>query len=199
MGYGLGAVIPVEALAEISIDGLSAVTWILALVVGLAMYLWHPRKRLSHPPKYLRHARKLLGAALGAVATFIAANVASGIYVVAHPRDPRWSDDAPLSAPSLSDAPMIGQHLEPLDSLMDDVVARINDLRDFQQAVPVALDFFTAAGWGCLAGIPLAFFALAASYGEKKRQKEEFAGYKKTIEDLQHELDDVKRFVNYRD
>jgi hypothetical protein len=188
----------VEALAEISIEGFSAVIWILTIVVGLAVYLWHPRKRLWHPRKYLRHVRKLLGAALGAVATFIAANVASGIYVVAHPRDPRWSDDAPLSAPSLSDTPMIGQHLEPLDSVMDDVVARINDVRDFQQAIPVALDFFAAAGWGCLAAIPLTFFALAASYAEKKRQKAEFAGYKKTIEDLQQELNDLKRFVNYQ-
>ena len=186
------------ALAEISIGEFSAGIWILTILVGLSMYLWHPGERLSHLPKYLRQARKLLAGALGAVTTFIAANIASGIYVVAHSGDPRWSDNAPLAAPSLSGTPMIGQHLQSLDSVMDDVVARINDVRDIQQAIPVALDFFAAAGWGCLVAIPLALFALATSYREKKWQKAEFARYKRTMEDLQQELDDVKRFVNYQ-
>jgi hypothetical protein len=179
-----GAVILVDALAEISIDGLGAVSWILTILVGLSMYLWHPRK--------------LHWAALGAVATFIAANVAFGIYVVAHPKDPRWTHDPSLSAPSLSDAPMVGQYLEPLDSLMGIVVEGINDVRDYQQAIPVALDFFAAAGWGCLAAIPLAIYALTASYVQNKRQKAQLVGYKQTIDDLQRELDDVKRFVNYQ-
>lgn len=173
-----------DALAHISIDGLGVVSWILTLVVGLSMYLWYPRK--------------LHWAALGAVGAFIAANIAFGIYVVAHPKDPRWTHDPSLSAPSLSDTPMIGQYLQPLDSLMDSVVAGINDVRDYQQAIPVALEFFATAGWGCLAVIPLALFALVASYREKKRQKAEFAGYKRTIEELKQELDDVKRFVNYQ-
>lgn len=90
---------------------------------------------------------------------------------------------------------MIGQHLQPLDSVMDDVVARINDVRDIQHAIPVALEFFAAAGWGCLAVIPLALFALVV---RRKWKKAEFASYKQTIEDLQRELDDVKRFVNYQ-
>lgn len=190
------------AMAQISIEEFSAGTWILATVVGLAVCLWHPRKRLSQPPRYLRYARKLLAGALGAVVTFIAANIAFGIYVVAHPGDPRWDDDDPLSVASLSDTPMIGQHLQQLDSVMEDVVARINDVRDIQQAIPVALDFFAAAGWGCLAAL---LVAPAASYvekrwrkAEKKRQTAEFASYKRTIEDLQQELDDVKRFVNYQ-
>lgn len=181
--------------AEISIEQYSAGIWILTIVVGVVAYLWNSPKRLAHPPRYLQQARKLLAGALGAVTTFIAASIASGIYVVAHPGDPRWSDDAPLSAPSLSGTPMIGQHLQPLDSVMDDVVARINDVRDIQQAIPVALDFFAAAGWGCLAVIPLALFALVV---RRKWQKAESASYRQTIEDLRQELDDVKRFVNYQ-
>ncbi|MCW2132014.1 hypothetical protein [Arthrobacter sp. VKM Ac-2550] len=179
-----GAVIPMDALGEISIDQLGAVSWILAILMGLSMYLWHPRK--------------LQWATLGAMFTFIAANVAFGIYVVAHPKDPRWTHDPSLSAPSLSDAPMIGQHLQPLDLVMDSVVEGINDFRDYQQAIPVALDFFTAAGWGCLAVIPLVLFALVYSYVQKRQQKAEFVGYKQTIQALQQELDDVKRFVNYQ-
>jgi hypothetical protein len=178
----------VQAWTEISIEVLGVASWMLTIVVGLAIF----RGRV----------RKLHWAALGAVFTFIGANVALGIYVVTHPGDARWDDDNPLSVASLSDTPMIGQHLQQLDSVMDDVVARVNDVRDIQQAIPVALEFFTAAGWGCLAAL---LVALAANSVEKmwkkaegRQQDAEFASYKQTIEDLQQELDDVKRFVNYQ-
>ncbi|NKX55396.1 hypothetical protein [Arthrobacter mobilis] len=172
-----------DVLAAISIDGLRNISWILALSVGLSLYLWHPRK--------------LHWAALGAVAVFIAASLASGIYVLAHRSDPRWSAGSPLSAPSLSGTPLVGEYLEPLDALMHSVVGGVNDLRDFQQAMAVALDFFTMAGWGCLAAVPVALFALAASYLDQKRRKAELTRYKSTVEDLQQQLTDLKRFVNY--
>jgi hypothetical protein len=175
----------VDILADISISGLKTLIWSLALGTALLLRFWYPRK--------------LHWAALGAVAVFVAAGIGAGIYALAHPIDPRWPAEAPLSAPSLSGTPLIGEYLKRLDSFMNSVVGGVNDLRGFQQAVPVALDFFTMAGWGCLAAVPLGVFALAAGYVEQKRRKAEFVRYKDAVKELQQQLRDVQRFVNYPD
>lgn len=172
-----------DLLAAVSVDGLKIGAWVLAIAVGVLMYLWYPRK--------------LRWAALGAVAAFVAASVGSGLYVLAHPGDPRWPAGAELTAPSLSGTPLVGEHLRQLDAVMGDVVGGVNSVRAFLDALPVALDFFTMAGWGCLAALPLAIIALAGSYLEQRRRRAEFERYKSTVEELQQQLRDVQRFVNY--
>lgn len=174
-----------DILAGISISGLQTLIWSLALGTALLLRFWYPRT--------------VHWAAIGAAGVFVAASIGAGIYVLAHPIDLRWPAGAPLSAPSLAGTPLVGDYLKPLDSLMADVVGGVNDLRGFQQAVPVALDFFTMAGWGCLAAVPLGIFALWASCLEQRRRNLEFARYKSAIEELQQQLRDVQRFVNYPD
>jgi hypothetical protein len=173
----------VDILAGIGIGGLKTIIWVLAVGMGLLLYFWYPRR--------------LQWAALGAAIVFVAASIGAGIYVLAHPNDPRWPAGTQLSAPSLSGTPLVGEYLQPLDFLTHSVVGGVNDLRGFQQAFPVALNFFTMAGWGCLALVPLGIFALAASYVEQKRRKAEFSRYKSAVEELQQQLRDVQRFVNY--
>lgn len=174
-----------DILAGISISGLQTFVWSLALGTALLLRFWYPRK--------------LHWSALGAAGVFVAASIGAALYVLANPIDPRWPAGAPLSAPSLSATPLVGDYLKPLDALMVNVIGGVNDLRGFQQAVPVALDFFTMAGWGCLAAVPLGIFALWASYREERCRRMEFARYKSAVEELQQQLRDVQRFVNYPD
>jgi disulfide bond formation protein DsbB len=128
---------------------------------------------------------------------FMTASAGVGAYVVSHPNDPRWSGTEALTAPSLSDSPVIGRFMEPLDAFLGSVVGGINDLRAFQNALPVAFEFFTMAGWAALTAVPLAFFAMAAGFAESRRRKAEVTRYKGIVEELQQQLDDVKRFINY--
>jgi len=172
----------VDLLAGLSIDGFKILSWVLALAVGLGICLW---------------PRKWHWSALDAVAVWIAANVGWGIYVLAHRGDPRWPADGTFSAPSLSGTPLVGEYLEPLDSWMDGVVGGVNDLRDLQEAIAVAMEFFMLAGWGCVAAVPAAILAVVGSYREQRRRKAELVRYRNTVDDLQRQLAEVKRFVNY--
>jgi hypothetical protein len=62
-----------------------------------------------------------------------------------HFRDSRWSigGEPPLSAPSFSATPVVGQFLGPLDSALNGVVGGVNEFLAFKQALPIALDFLT--------------------------------------------------------
>jgi disulfide bond formation protein DsbB len=172
-----------DILDGISIDWFTSITWLLAIAVFLLMFFWHPRK--------------LHWAALGSVTVFMAASAGVGVYVVSHPNDPRWSGTEALTAPLLSDTPVIGRFMEPLDAFLGSVVGGINDLRAFQNALPVAFEFFSMAGWAALTAVPLTFFAMAAGFAENRRRKAEVTRYKSIVEELQKQLDDVKRFINY--
>ncbi|EMY35217.1 hypothetical protein D477_005611 [Arthrobacter crystallopoietes BAB-32] len=171
-----------DLLAGVSIDGFKMLSWVLALAVGIAVCFW-PRKRHW--------------AALDAVLVWTAANVGWGIYVLMHRGDARWPADSPLSAPSLSGTPLVGEYLGQLDSWMDGVVNGVNDLQHLQAALAVAMDFFTLAGWGCLAAVPAAAIAVGGSILEQKRRKKEIVRYRDAVDDLQRQLAEVKRFVNY--
>lgn len=172
-----------DLLAGVSIDGFKILSWVLALAVGLGICFW-PRKRHW--------------AALDAVLVWIAANVGWGIYVLAHRGDARWPADTSLPGPpSLSGTPLVGEYLEPLDSWMDGVVGGVNDLWDLQAAIAVAMDFFRLAGWGCVAAVPAAVIAVWGSLFQQRRRKAELVRYRNTVDDLQRELAEVKRFVNF--
>jgi len=173
----------VDILGALTLDWFTAATWLLAIAVFLLMFLWHPRR--------------LIGAALGAALVFMTANIGVGIYILTHSNDPRWSRPDRLSAPELSDAPVVGRFLEPLDSLMGSVVSGINDVRAFQDALPTAVEFFTAAGWAALTAVPLALAALVAGYVDSRRRRAEFVRQQHRIEDLQQQLEALRRFVNY--
>ena len=90
-----------DLLGGLSRDELRIFSWIAATVFALAAGLWRPCT--------------LHWTALGSVLLFAAFNAAAGIYVLNHFSDSRWSagGEPPLSAPSFSGTPIVGQFLGP--------------------------------------------------------------------------------------
>jgi hypothetical protein len=133
---------------------------------------------------------------LGAVLLFAALNAGAGIYVLNHVGDPRWSPGEPLSAPSFSGTPMVGQFLGPLDSALNAVVGGVNEFLAFKQALPVALDFLAASGWALLLSFPLGILATVISYVMDRRRMADFEAYRATVDLLKDELEQVKRQIS---
>lgn len=175
----------VDVLSGVSLDWLRALTWLAAIGSGILLCCWG--------------SRRVDLAALGAVVVLAVANLGAGIYVLSHLWDARWSRGADdmLDNPSFSDTPVVGQYLEPLDTLLGEVVKAVNEFMDFRAALPVALEFFDAAGWALLAALPLAVLAPGVSYWQAQRRKAEFARYKLQVQELREELDDIKRHLGY--
>ncbi|MFC9335846.1 hypothetical protein [Arthrobacter sp. NPDC057009] len=164
-------------------DQLSITTWVAAAVFALAVGVWRPRK--------------LHWTVLGAVLLFAALNAGAGIYVMNHVGDPRWSaGEQPLSAPSFSGTPMVGQFLGPLDSALNDVVGQVNAFLAFKQALPVALGFLGTSGWALLVSFPLGILAAVTSYIQERRRKAEFEKYRATVDQLKVELEQIKRQIS---
>ncbi|MBG6226545.1 putative RND superfamily exporter protein [Arthrobacter sp. CAN_A2] len=166
-----------------SLDALRIFTWIVPVVVALgAGFL-------------LR--RSFHWIALGAVLFFAGLNAAAGIYVLNHFSDSRWSPEgmAQLSAPSLSETPLVGDSLVPLDSVLEGVVGGVNDFRAFQQALPVTLDFLAVSGWALLVSVPLVILAAALSFLAARRRKAEASKYRATVDSLKDELEQIKRQI----
>lgn len=174
-----------DVLSGVSVDWLRALTWLSAIASGILLCFWWPRR--AHL------------AALGSVVVLAVANLGAGIYVLSHLGDPRWSGGAEerLGDPSLSDTPVVGRFLESLDTLMSGVVDGVNEFIDFRAALPVALEFFAAAGLALFVSLPLAVLALIVSYREAQRRKAEFVRYKLQVEELRGELDEIKRHLGY--
>jgi hypothetical protein len=174
----------VDILAGVSTEWLKALTWITAATAGVAILLW--RRRLDQ-------------AGLAAVVVFMAASAGAGIYVLNHLGDGRWGGDqqAKLSPPPLSDTPVVGNFLEPLEGMLGGVTDGVNEFTDFQSALPVALDFLVAAGWALALSVPLALVVLAVNAREARRRTREFTAYKAQVEQLRQELEQVKRHVGY--
>lgn len=164
-----------------------ALTWLAALSAGAGVLLWRRRRADL--------------AALTTVVVFMAANVGAGIYVLNHLADGRWGGDAQarLVPPSLSGTPVVGQFLAPLDGAMAGMAGGINDFIDFRAALPVALDFFAAAGWALAVSVPVALAAAAVQAGRVRRRNAELAAWRTEVAQLRAELDGVKRHVGYRD
>jgi hypothetical protein len=164
-----------------SLDNFRILPWAVAAVFTLAAGLWRPGR--------------LHSTALGAVLLFAALNAAAGIYVLNHFADPRWSagGEQRLSAPSLAGTPVVGQFLQPLDAALSGVVGGVNEFLAFKEALPVALDFLAVSGWALLLAFPLAVLAAIINYVAAKRRAAAFAKYRAAVEQLQVELDQVKR------
>ncbi|MGN7150151.1 hypothetical protein ACTHQ6_14265 [Arthrobacter sp. SAFR-179] len=176
-----------DILAGVNREWLAALTWLAALSAGAGVLLW--RRRCADL------------AVLTAVVVFMAANVGAGIYVLNHLADGRWGGDAQarLVAPSLSGTPVVGQFLGPLDGAMAGMAGGVNDFIDFRAALPVALDFFAAAGWALAVSVPVALAAAAVQAGRVRRRNAELAAWRTEVAQLRAELDGVKRHVGYRD
>jgi hypothetical protein len=173
-----------DLLAGMSRDELRIFSWVAAALFALVAGLWRPRR--------------LHWTALGSALLFAALNAGAGIYVLNHFSDPRWSTggEPPLSAPSFSGTPVVGQFLEPLDSALNGVVGGVNEFLAFKQALPVALDFLAVSGWALLVAFPIAILAASISYAAARRRTAEFEKYRATVDLLQDELEQVKRQIS---
>lgn len=173
-----------DLLGGLSRDELRSFCWIAAAVFALVAGLWR--------------WRRLHWTALGAVLLFAALNAGAGIYVLNNFRDSRWSagGEAPLSAPSFSETPIVGQYLGPLDSALQGVVGGVNDFLAFKQALPVALDFLAVSGWALLLSFPLAILAAVISFAMARRRSADFEKYRATVDLLKDELEQVKRQIS---
>lgn len=172
-----------DPLASLGRDELRTFTWVAAAVFALVAGIWR--------------WRSLHWTALGSVLLFAALNAAAGIYVLNHFTDPRWSSggEPPLSAPSFSGTPVVGQFLGPLDSALSGVVGGVNDFLAFKHALPVALDFLGTSGWALLASFPLAVLAAVVSFAAARRRAADFDKYRATVDELREELAQVKRQI----
>ena len=172
-----------DLLGSMNRDELGNSAWVAATVFALAVGVWRPRK--------------LHWSLLGSVLLFAALNAGAGIYVLNHVGDPRWSaGEPPLSAPSFSGTPMVGQFLGPLDSALNEVVGGVNAFLAFKQALPVALGFLGASGWALLVSFPLGILATVISYVMDRRRTADFEKYRVTVDQLKVELEEVKRQIS---
>jgi hypothetical protein len=175
----------VDILSDVSSDWLRALTWLAAVATGLLLCFWRPRR--------------LHWAALGSVLVYAVANIGAGIYVLSHLGDSRWGGGAAgrLGAPSLADTPVVGQFLGSLDTVLGGVVDGVNEFNDFRAALPVALDYLSAAGWALVVAVPLGILTLIVSCRDAQRRKAAFARYSLRVEELSDELDAIKRHLGY--
>lgn len=172
-----------DLLAGVSGDGLRFLPWVAAVGFALVTAVLRPRR--------------IHLVALGTVLLFAALSAGAGVYVLNHVGDARWSavEESRLSAPSFSGTPLVGQFLGPLDSVLNQVVGGVNEFLALQQALPVALDFFAAAGWALLVSFPLAIVAVAVSYAETRRRRAEFEDYRAAVDLLKGEVETLKRQI----
>lgn len=172
-----------DLLADMSRDELHTLTVVAATVFALVAGTWRPHR--------------IQWTALGAVLLFAALNAVAGIYVLNHYRDPRWAagSEPPLAVPSFSGTPLVGQYLEPLDTALNSVAGGVNDFVTFKHALPLALDFLTAAGWAVLAALPLAIIAASIHHIAARRQKADFEEYRAAVDLLREDLEHLKQQI----
>lgn len=173
-----------DLLGGVGPDELRIFSWVAAAVFAVVVGVWRPRR--------------FHWTALGSVLLFAALNAGAGIYVLNHLGDSRWSAgrEPALSAPSLSETPIVGQYLGPLDSALNGVVGGVNEFMAFKQSLPVALDFFAVSGWALLVSFPLAILAAGISYAAARRRTADFEKVRATVDQLKDELEQVKRQIS---
>lgn len=176
-----------DILKDVSVDWIKALIWISAIATGLLLGFWRPRR--------------LHLAALGSVIVLMVASSGAGIYVFNHVGDSRWDSKAEdrINPPMLAETPVIGQYLESLDGLMHGVADRVNEFADFRAALPVALEFFVAAGWALVICIPFALLSLIIAYAEAKRRTAELLKHKTQLAELARELQVIKDRLGFPD
>lgn len=137
-------------------------------------------------------------AVLAGLLVFIAASVGAGIYVLNHVGDGRWgSGGEELRPPDLSGAPVVGNFLAPLEDVLGGMADGVNGFMDFQSALPLALEFFAAAGWAFAASVPVGLLVLAAGARVARRRNAELSACSSEVAQLRAELERVKRHVGY--
>ncbi|MGC0238622.1 hypothetical protein [Arthrobacter sp. SD76] len=73
----------------------------------------------------------------------------------------------------------------------------VNDFVDFRAALPVALEYFAAAGWALALLVPVGGAVLAVNAAVSRRRNAQAAAAGSELADLRAELERVKRHVGY--
>lgn len=173
-----------DPLSDMDSGQLHILSWAVAGVFALGAGLLRPNK--------------FHWTALSSVLLFAAINAGAGFYILKHFGDSRWSAGAepPLSVPSLSETPMVGQFMGPLDAALNEVVGGMNEFTAFKQALPVAMDFFAVSGWALVIAFPLAILAAVISFIVARRRTALFDKYRVTVDQLKDELEQVKQQIS---
>lgn len=138
-------------LSGISVDGFKILAVVVALLVGVGVFFGF--------------FRRWYWALFAAVFSYMVLTAGTGVYVLMHLNDPRWSvgKEPLLQAPTLSGAPVVGELMKPLEGFLRDAATSINELASFRHALPVAQEFFALAGWALLVLVPVTIVALVVS------------------------------------
>ncbi|MGH3653095.1 hypothetical protein [Glutamicibacter sp.] len=168
-----------DFLTGIGLEQLRMWIWILALVFAVVVGLWR--------------RRQLVVVALATVLLFATFNAGAGIYILKRLGDPRWTmGEPPVSAPELSGTPIVGRQLAPLESALESIAGGVNSFWEFNQALPVALDFFARSGWALLAAIPLIIVIMIRNFRAASRRRKELLNLSGAVAQLQAELAAIK-------
>jgi len=171
-----------DVLAGIGPERLQLWIWILVLVFAVAAGLWR------------RH--QLVLVALASVLLFATLNAGAGIYILKRLGDPRWTTgQPPVSSPELSGIPIVGQQLEPLESALEGVAGGVNSFWEFNQALPVALDFFARSGWALLVAIALIIVVMIRNFKAARKRRRDLLDLAGTVAQLQAELATIKEHL----
>ncbi|MFJ5107974.1 MULTISPECIES: hypothetical protein [unclassified Glutamicibacter] len=168
-----------DLLTGIGLEQLRMWIWILVIGFAVAAGLWR------------RH--QLVAVALASVLLFAAASAGAGIYILKRPGDPRWTmGEPPVNAPDLSGIPVVGKQLAPVESALESIAGGVNSFWEFNQALPVALDFFERSGWALLAAIPLIIAMMIKTFRAASRRRQELKNLSGAVAQLQSELAAIK-------
>ncbi|WP_404290052.1 hypothetical protein [Glutamicibacter arilaitensis] len=172
-----------DPLGTLSRENLTIAIWVVVAIFAVAMGIWR-RKQLQW-------------VLLSSVLLFAVLNVGVGIYVLSNVGDSRWAAEGsvPLQAPSLTETPIVGQYLDPLDSAIQSMVGGVNSFLAFNQALPVSLDYFAKSGWALLIAVPLLIIVAAMSYTAARRRKRELSDYRATVDQLKIDLEQIKQQI----
>lgn len=169
-----------DVLSGISVETFKILVVAVALLVGVGVFF--------------SFYKKWQWALFGAVMTYALATAGVGTYILLHINDPRWSvgKEPLVTAPSITNTPVIGQYLEPLNGFLNNTAASINELAAFRHALPLAQEFFALAGWALLALIPLGVIALFVSHlqdaHESLRQRQGLRRLERGLNDIRSQL-----------
>lgn len=169
-----------DLLGGVSLEVFKWASWIIAVAVGVVMYLYvHRRQTVTWP-------------LFEAVMTFLFLNAAIAVYIIADPKDPRWStgNGSTVSPPTLPEGGILGEVTGPLNDFAGNLTGGVNEVLAFKDsvfafmnAVKVAMDFIVMAGWASLAAAVTLIAALIAMRHRKKVAAKKAAEEKQEFEE----------------
>jgi predicted membrane channel-forming protein YqfA (hemolysin III family) len=180
-----------DVFANISVESFRILIGVLALTIGLLVFLSSIRDGTFE--KIFAIVKALFAMALSVVA------LAVGVvfYILSHATDDRWSvgKDAAVESPQIPGNPFFGQVIDTLNSFMGSVTGSVNDLFAIKNAFITTQEFFLMAGWAILSVIPLFVLLRILNWQKEAREKRQIQRDRATLNRLSNELVQMKRVL----